>query len=766
MMCLLPHVLSAQQPVFLEAPLVLQAPGYEDVLPAYYDSEMFWIAPAPLMERLGYEIPLSDSTQLIVRDRSRAISFDYSAHRIVVNTEEVWTGEFSMSGPDGEMLVTVASLQSAFGADMEWDQAGLTLRLSSAATLFDPAQFGRRRHLSIEPREEVLFGRERTLFGGFHVGYSVDHRWKPGAGRTLSWVTRTTANVAGGTLRWQYSRRFSGITYTYTLSSPWLTRIQIGQADHPGRALSLRISNRPLVPRRVHRQRTLRGTTLPHAIVRGKVSGFSTDQVQADRDGRYAVRVPIFYGSTHSEVEVEPLGGEPEMVMDYHNLTPQRLLPRGAIEYDLSLSESGSGSLSWGIAPHLTLHAEGRLRPQRGVLGATALLRPTLYMDTEADMISRSGIGLLQWWQSWGGVNARYRVQRTPDAAQDFSAAAMIAGKKASLQAELAHRAAENTASSTSLGTTLGWQFLELFEFRAGGNWRLQSESATLRADVWGTFLARRTRVRARAGVEARDQKDISYRGGTHLFGRTWTGAVQLEYFARSGELGITASAQINTDWVWMNTGIRYRGAQVEHIQSVRGAILFGKDIRFSAIYRESTQAIFRFFVDANVNGELDSGETLFLYPRIQIPTIAVSHRPGGEVAAINLEPHRTYSVQILPESITDAVLYPVTGYRFSFVATPGRTRYIDIALQPLPFVSGRLTGWDTGYASLRIELYDRGERRELDVYSDGGFIVNIPAGEYPLTVIDRLTGTVVMQDALIVRSGMNQVMITLPGDL
>ena len=762
MLTLLPHLLYAQQTVLLEAPLVLQAPGHEGVLPAWYDGKGFWVEPEMLMERLGYEIFLSDSTQLIARDRNLAVTFDYAAEQITVNTEVRWAGGFAMSGDSDQMLITMEALQSAFGADMEWDEAGLTLRLSSAARLFDPAQFGPRRHLSVESGEEVLFGRERTLLGGLHIGYQIDHRWGNQEARTLSWSLRTAASAFGGTLRWKYSRSSSIVTYRYTMRRTWLTQLETGVTQSRGTP-TLRFSNRPLVPRRVHRERILEGITIPHAIVRGKVGGFATEQVQADRDGRYAVRVPVFYGSTYSEIEVEPLGGDPEMVMDYHNLTPPELLRSGTIEYDVLLGRSGRGEFAWGLAPRLTLHAMGTLDPRRGRFGAAALPLPTLTLDADYEFVEQAARGYLRWWRPWGGLHTRYHYRRLPAPSQDLTTAASVSAGELSLHGDLSHRTSDGADAATTLGTTLGWQFLQMLDLQAGGSWGLQAEEFALRATLRGNLPFARPRIRVHAGVQMRDHTDARMQGGLHVYGKAWYTSVQLEQDPERGELGITATVQLNTDWAWISARTQKRGARLTHAQQMRGTILFGRDIRFSASHRETTQAVFRFFLDANLNRELDDHELLSLHPRVTIHGRTVNHHASGEITVQGLDPHQTYPVHIDRQSIPDPFLVPVTGYDFSFVATPGRTRYMDIALQVLPVVTGRLTGGSGAYAALGIVLYDRGKVKQLEVYSDGGFITQLPAGEYPITVINRLTEEVILQDVLTIDAGTATAIIQLP---
>ena len=180
------------------------------------------------MELLGYEILFSDSTELTTRDQRRAITFNYAENRIHVNGEERDVVDFAMVGADGQMLITIEALEEAFGPDLVWDKNALTLRLSSAATLFEPSRFIER--AGMESPQEVLFPRQRAWLGGVHIGYTVRHEWHERTGRTFTPVARVAAHVAGGTMRWHVSRTSaSQVHYALDFKSRWLSRIEAGQ---------------------------------------------------------------------------------------------------------------------------------------------------------------------------------------------------------------------------------------------------------------------------------------------------------------------------------------------------------------------------------------------------------------------------------------------------------------------------------------------------------------------------------------------------------
>jgi len=94
----------------------------------------------------------------------------------------------------------------------------------------------------------------------------------------------------------------------------------------------------------------------------------------------------------------------------------------------------------------------------------------------------------------------------------------------------------------------------------------------------------------------------------------------------------------------------------------------------------ENVQERFRFYV----NGNLDDNEGVYHAPNLRVGSFPVHRHFSGDLVTTGLSPNETYTVDIFPESIPNPLLYPVMGYRFAFIAQAGRTREIDIALQPV----------------------------------------------------------------------------------
>ena len=403
-LCVFPA--EAQQTILLRVPVSVQAPGNNGMMTAWTDGERYWVDIAYLTMFLGYEVEVMDEGSLVIaRDARGILTFDARQGILTVNREERITGMETMFGTKEQLLIHLDALQVAFGSDLSWDEDALTLRLSSRATLFDPGQFGQRNKLGAERPVNVLFPRRRRILGGMRINYNLSHQWNLEDGHVFDAGGVVSAAMLGGVVRSAISPENPNVSYTFETSSPLLTQVGVSWAR--GMQLpSLRATNAPLVPRRIFGERTLDGTTIPHAIIRGKVGGTLVEQVQADREGRYAVRVPVFYGTTRSSVEVQPLGEPPMDEVFYYDLTPQTSLPPGTVQYDLSFEPDQkrmTADARIGVHRRLTLQGRGGMNPARARAGATLRVGGTLYTEMSADVLNESGFVRVHLWKSQGG---------------------------------------------------------------------------------------------------------------------------------------------------------------------------------------------------------------------------------------------------------------------------------------------------------------------------------------------------------------------------
>ncbi len=745
----------------MESALVLHAPNYRGIWPAWHDGEAFWVQPQPFMELLNYEVLVSDSTELVVRDQRHSITFDYRSDRILVNQEERVTGKYTLDGTAGEKLVSVDALQEAFGSELVWDREGLTLTLSSAATLFDASQFGDRRVLDMDPPPDILFPHARALLGGLHIGYTLRHEWDAQRGRSFSPSARISTHLVGGTVRADVGHRHHTLSYTYEVDTPWITKIEaLRRPDGVG----IQISNTPLLPRRVHREELRRGTTIPHAIVRGSVSGAVSEQVQADQEGRYAIRHPVFYGSTETTIEATPLGSDPIEVDATHWRVPYGILPSGEVEYSAYISPSPSVALGWGLNAKLTLQASASQSLQNTTLRLYTLPFPTVNLNSEVNLHDRSIRGDAYWWEPWGNMSASVQLNQKPASSQLYSMHAALASKIGNIHLGVTHRQTQDKPAQTTIRSTLGWQVAQPLRVDAGIQVHTgRSKPLSVQPRVTYTLPFDAPRIHIQAST-TQGQESQSWEVGGLVSSTRWTSGIQVNRSPQTGPLAIRGSFQLNTDWAWFNTRAGWQDGSFFHSQSLRGTVLIGKDIRFGALLEERTQAVIRLFLDTNLNGEKDVNESYSIGHRISIPRAAHAHRADGEVVITNLTPFDVYTASILPASIQNPLLHPSTGYQFSFVPSPGRTRYMDIPLQTLPAVAGRLTDWPGSATILQVQLYRSGFQEDLDVYQDGVFVTQVPPGTYQTKIVNLLTKEVVMETSLQVEHGMNEPVISLGG--
>ena len=137
------------------------------------------------------------------------------------------------------------------------------------------------------------------------------------------------------------------------------------------------------------------------------------------------------------------------------------------------------------------------------------------------------------------------------------------------------------------------------------------------------------------------------------------------------------------------------------------------------------------------------------------------------------MQPYGAYQVQIVERSIRDPLLVPATGYTFSFIADPGRTKRIDIPLQRMPIVTGYVRGLEMAPSRLRLLVFEGDEQVETaDLYRDGGFTLRLPRGRYELRLIDVLSGHMFTsaRQPIVVQPGgpeplVVELNITLPGE-
>lgn len=739
------------QNVLLEAPIALQAPGFNGLLTAYYDADDLYTSPAGLLEVLGYTIlELPEGIQ--ATDAKTAFMFNNVDSTVSRNGEVVVPRAVYTDGPNGELLVEMETLQQAFGADIEWDPTVLQLRFSSAAETFDALQFAATPPQLLESSTLPRFGRVRQWFGGMLWGYNLSHQRTSGAGARSYGYISYAADLGGGTLRGRLTRNTRTANWVLDLRRPYLTQVRVayapqGQAPTLGEGLTVRVSNQPLANLRVHRTRALSGVTAPHAVVTAFANSEMSERVQADRAGRYSVRVPVMYGSSSAELRVEPLGASTMTVRQLQHHTPLSLLPAGQLYYTGSIGHDARGVLEYGPVHYATLRYGYIHAGRRHSAGATVQLRPTLHVLADLDLTQRSGVARLSWWHPNRQVTALYNVSRRPQLYRSLSSATTIGNQRLAVQSRILYRQYGQEPGSLSIQPAVLAQVWGNMRIQADARWN-KGQPLDLGAGIHPSLNIGRGQILLRAEAGWRDRQfawwvtEGRYSIGV---GQLIVGAERSRY---TGHLSIRFALQLNTDWVWAASRARRAGGVTQQLHSVRGAIALGRSLALTAIHHEEqTQALIRIFVDTNLNGRFDRDESISQDAVVWAQAHHQHRTESGGWRMDNLEPYGLYVVQIERESIRDPDLHPAVGYRFAFTAEPGRMRTIDVPLQPLPQVTGQITGWTRANEVLEVVMTQGEDVHRLPVYRDGGFWGSMRPGQYRVQVIHRITGEVVLDE-------------------
>lgn len=747
---------SFAQTILRDVPMVLQSHSGDRMLMSFHDGTEYWVDVNRLASHLGFETVDADSMSVTLRDAIRVITFDGAEGTISVNQDPIMQSFRPQKGVYGELLVSMSDLSQAFGADMEWDPSALTLRLSTNPVLFTPDA----NPSSLTAPAELLFPRERTLLGGMHIFYDINHRWTSGDGSILSASARLSSAVAGGVVRANLSRSRPSGSYSIEMSHTWLTKASLSYAKGNDRP-SILITNQPLAGRRIFGERYHTGMTIPHAIVKGRAGGNQADQVQADGEGRYALNLPIYYGTTRTSLDIHPIGHSPLPPRYYHEITPHTSLQQGGLEYNVDWGSRLNSSVAYGLTDMVTVRSQASTSPLQIQAGSTLRALRSLYVDVDVDVQDFSAAATVHQWIHQGEWEVNYR--RYPDRSQALFGYGALRLQEVSFATRFSHRTSPYR-SVTQISPSVDWHTSRGFSARLRSQITLSTtQDVSLHPHLsWGRRLGK-VQARLAGGAELSREGLSSVNSTLRLSRHGWDAALIAERDVIYNLTTLSASLQFNTDYAWLGAESRYRAGQISLMQRARGTVGIDRGITFTALSSENALARFRVFVDTNFNGSLDDSETLLYTPEIHVNSFIITRRVSGELYTHDLSPNERYTVTITPESIENPLLYPITGYRFAFIAQAGRTRTLDVALQPLPLMQGRIEGWHAANEILRVSVVGAGLSHDLEVYRDGGFFALLPPGDYVFTVVNQITKEFVASRTARFAEGVGDIIINIP---
>ncbi len=729
-----PHAAAAQA-ILQEVPLMVEAPGFHRLVRGYHDGDQFYVDAPQFFEALGFHTAM-EGASLVALDARRRLQVDLApelAHA-------------------GRQPVSLEQLADLFGRDISFDERRLSISLSTAAEAFDPGQLVRRPVLLGQVPGPLRFARERHLVGGAVASYHLGWHQRAGQPGHLQTNVRFVADALGGSLHGEagHSARLR-----YLLDVPlshYVTHLEVGSLQGRGLfapAEAVRISNLPLGSRHVQRAATFSGRSAPHARVEALVSGHVVDWAIADSEGRYRLQVPTYYGTTEAVIRHLPLGGGSGRQDRHYVLATEELAEPRRLYYDAWLGPDARGTrIAYGLLPRLTVRAQGE-RHNRGrrvrLGGALSPLRSTV---VTADIEPDAGV-----------LRATARLWRRAVAADaSYDADPRYGTRRMSVQGSGHHRGLSGYAavSKTSLaGMWHARRYVQSASYYGRRGLILEEEAAleqygypgalstsgSFRASVGGTGSL--GSALARVSVFAQGRQDARVLGlEGHLSFRRLALGMSASYDARVRLWDARLTLRTDLRVATAGSRISRQGAAVHADHTVYGSVALGRMPRLSAQALAESSAILRIFEDVNHNGRLDSPERILPHVEAQLFHAGLSRTRSGALRASYLEPFTAYQVRIMEATIRDPLLRPATGYAFSFVADPGRTKILDIPLVRTPQISGSVVAPDRASSRLRVRvLRDSAIVEDVDVYRDGAFALSLPPGSYFLELRDVVSG-------------------------
>ncbi len=744
--CMTTHGAAQPGSVFLEVPLLLESPGRQQVVRAWNDGERFYVDAAMLLELLGFTTAKEGAT-LTALDAKRRMVLDFAQMR-ALTPEAISLRELAFYG-NGQYLLSTEGLKLLFAADLHFDPERLELRISTAAERFDASVLHSRRAMWNEAPGPLWFGRERKFLGGVMASWRL-HR--------DTYYTSVHLQFTGSLLGGAVQGLIGGAkpVGTYLFDRPHareLTRIEFGRFTDGLRGIYL--SNRPLARRQLHRIHVIAGRVEPHALVEAVISGHLVDQVQANAEGYYELRTPAWYGTTIVELHVRSLGGTASTAQRRYLLTDHTLVEPGRLYYDLRAGRAGKrnvvqAELQYGMLPRLTVRSKVDPWHQQYQTGLTVSVLRFVTVSYDVTWPSRNWLTRLRIWRRSLSLDGAWDW-RAPDSN----------GKHAQLSGVLGPLSV--TASGSSYSESGRWKS----SFLSSSLWYHTKDGLFVRARWHGEqaeakdiplhkvgewrLAVGQSLVRARVAVYASGQRRW-HGGGVECFVAlsNWSLGFTAAWDKAAGGFVGGFTIQINTPLALLTARARQSGNGFTHAQSLQGSIHMGRSIAFMRAAHQKSAVLLRIFEDANGDGRKDKDERLLPYVKAQLYHAAWERLPDGVLRAAYLEPYAAYQVQILESSIRDPHLTPATGYTFSFIADPGRTKVIDVPMQRVPAIRGTIVNADRAPSRLRVRISGV---QDIPVFRDGGFTVQLKPGIYTLSVEDVLTGEVLLTQSVQVRA-------------
>ncbi|MDE2835824.1 MAG: hypothetical protein OXM02_15095 [Bacteroidota bacterium] len=745
-----------------ETPWTVSALGIADeVLPvtAYWQpsDQQYYLMLADYLELLDYRV-MADSLRIEAMHEATRIAVANMTGRVERGSDVIRLDSTEYFVSAGRFFVSFAGLQRVFEpVEMQFDHARLHIT-HIALRRRPPAQ-----------ASPLLYGRSRTVLGSTHVDYRATRiRWLEYA-PTYHGFARTHTNALGGRLLGEGLFVQADTTFdvdirslSYLVDFPQsaiLTQFETGRLNHFGWPRQsnydgIRLSNLPVANRFIQRETLLRGIAEPGAVVSASVGGVQVDRVYADQDGRYTLRIPVYYGSSQAQVEIAPIDGGPVSTRVRDLYVSQDLPPPGKLYYD---ARAGRESLHqdelmvfaearYGLLPNLAIRA-AYAQPGAPLVGLTQNWRG-IAIDGEVALPLEAARARL-WAQH---RRLRLRGEAAVSEMADWSPyRRYYSGHlgwhyvRGSLFLQALHSTTHNTTRHSSF-TGSGTISLSRSTFAVitGGmsrlRWELQEDSPW--RTRWSSTITQAMGRGTRIGLhgEGGIVRDVDFLGVTLHGAWRWVSlGLRVGYVE---EFAASFTLRLDTPWTTItNRSMLEQGAPGSHSQSIYGSMALGRAPQLMRQTRARSSAVLQAFLDTDRDGRRDRNEELIEDVDIQVGRAQVRQVDASKVRADLLVPHQRYQVTVDPGSLRHPRRVLTTGERFSFLADPGQSKRINIPVELQTLLDGVLEDPPAFSAARIMVLFFESDHEiaRYEVSQEGRFSGRLAPGSYRVELMDVL---------------------------
>lgn len=800
-----------------EVYLTFQYQGVVGVyITAYYQNDKFYLPVSELLSALKIHKEVKPGSLSItgnyLDEASYYFNFRSGNPRAGAGDKEIKLRADDYLIKEVDYFVRPYIFEELFGLNFTVDYNNLMLQLETEDKMPVVAQYEReqkrkqlnRAKLSFsESYYPLKYNRNYSTLDGAILDYNISSIYSS-TSRLITLNNSIGAEVLGGdvqgslfgalsdqqqsfrtnNLRWRYVRR----------NSDFLSNIIAGQTNSEGIAnrsiTGIKISNKPVEPRRLFDRYIINGQTVPESEVELYLNNQLVDYQTAGAGGNYRFLVPLTYGNTNYSVRIFTPGGA-AIEENTRIQIPFEYLPPGAVDYTATLGKlennilgsdkkgyQASATLSSGLSKWLTAQVSTEYLSEfhDNIPSFTATLNSRLFskyllnISANSENFYRFVSSVVysngtSWSASYDynpGNSQLYNIggndhQARLNIFKPFS----IAGVPLNVRLFtnfIKNGPTEFLRYRTDLNTRFGRLNLRIgYQDQQLTPLSLEPTSSARLSNSFTYTISRRSQlpnffddmfIRGRLSYYPvlNEMEEVEFQLSKDLWG-TSRAQLSFNHNFRGDVSSVGLNFTLDFNKIRSNTAIRATGSHFSFSQGVRGSIAYDSyGNQFILNNRQQTGqagAAVRLYVDNNNDGNYqESVDDVINDPAVRVDRAGGRTRVKDGVNYIDqLLPYYRYNMEINRSALSNPLLIPETE-NFSFITDPNQFKPIEIPF----YLSGVIDGFvkkvesdsiKTGVAGLKLYLRQKNGdfTKEIRTFSDGSFYAyEIPPGEYTLS--------------------------------